>query len=78
MFPHALEEYAADGHHVSGKQGEKGEGNDDVEGGGGAEVYEADDAGADRGEVDGVVGNVALVVHLKFSISPLLHALAMS
>ncbi len=78
MFSDALEEYAADGDHVSGKQGEEGEGNDDVEGGSGAEVDKADDAGADGGEVDGVVGNVALVVHLKSSISPLLHALAMS
>lgn len=76
LLSDALEEHAANGNHVSGEQGEESEGDDDVEGGGGAEVDEADDAGADRGEINGVVGNIALVVHLKPTVSPLLHALA--
>ena len=75
MFSDTLEEHAADGDHVRGEQGEEGKGNDDVEGGGGAEVYEADDAGADGGEIDRVVGHIALVVHLKSTVNPLLNAL---
>ncbi len=62
LFPDALEQDAADGDHVCGEEGEQSEGDDEVKGGGGAEVDEADDAGGDGGEVDGVFGDVAGVV----------------
>ena len=65
MFSDSLQQNAADGDHVCGEESEQDQGDDDVEGGGGAEIDEADDAGADGGEVDGVVGDVALVVHLR-------------
>lgn len=63
MFSDSLEQDAADGDHVGREQGQESDGDGDVEGGGGSEVDEADDAGANGGEVDGVVGHVALVVH---------------
>ena len=65
MLLDSAEEHAADGDHVGGEEGEEGEGDDDVEGEGGAEVDEAEDAGADGGEVDRVEGDVVFAVHLE-------------
>lgn len=59
------------GDHICGEQGEESEGDDDVNGGVEVEIYKTDDAGADGGEVDGVVGNVTFIIHLKPTVSPL-------
>lgn len=48
LLSDTFEQDATDGDHVGGEQGEEGEGDDNIEGGSGAEVDEADDAGADR------------------------------
>ena len=69
MFSNTLEQEAADGDHVGGEQGEESQGDDDVEGGGRSEIYEADDTGAYRGDIDGIFGDVTLVIHLYDSFS---------
>lgn len=78
MFSDSLEQDAADGDHVGREQGEEKERHDDIESGSGSKVDEADDAGENRGEIDGVVGYVALVIHLKTIISPSLYPLDVS
>lgn len=78
MFSDALEQAAADGDHVGQEQGKDGERDDDAEGGGGAKINEVDYAGADKGEIDDVVGDVTLVVHLKPTVNLFFYALANS
>ena len=60
----ALEQDTADRHHVGRHEGEQGEGDDDVEGEGGAEVDETEDCGTDGGKVHGVEGDFVFEVHL--------------
>ena len=61
----SLAENAANGDHVGGEEGKESKRNNDVEGEGGAEVDEAQDASDDGCKADGVVGDLTFVVHLS-------------
>jgi hypothetical protein len=59
-----LAENAVDGDHVGQEEGKEGEGDDNVESECGAKVDEAEDTSCYGSEIDGVVRDIAVVIHL--------------
>ena len=64
VAPDAPPEQQRFGRGVGGVEGGDADGEDDVEGGGGAEVDDADEAGDDGDDVDGVEGDGCVGVDL--------------